>query len=66
MRDDPRVHLANQENLTNALRVALLILPEQFTLETLFLTIAGLSYHGTLFFAVNDRHSVVRCVDAPV
>ncbi|KAJ6256282.1 hypothetical protein Dda_8779 [Drechslerella dactyloides] len=46
LRDDARVRLANQANLLSALRVALLLLPEQFTEEQLYHTIAGISYMG--------------------
>ncbi|KAK6515701.1 Mitochondrial translocator assembly and maintenance protein 41 [Arthrobotrys megalospora] len=46
LRDDARVRLANQANLLSALRVALLLLPEQFTEQQLYHTIAGISYLG--------------------
>ncbi|KAF3928549.1 hypothetical protein ABW21_db0207061 [Orbilia brochopaga] len=46
LRDDSKVRLANQANLLSALRVALLLLPEQFTEEQLYHTIAGISYMG--------------------
>ncbi|EPS35474.1 hypothetical protein H072_11154 [Dactylellina haptotyla CBS 200.50] len=46
LRDDARVRLANQANLLSALRVALLLLPEQFTEQQLYHTIAGISYMG--------------------
>jgi mitochondrial translocator assembly and maintenance protein 41 len=46
LRDEPRVRLANQVNLVSALRVALLLLPEEFTEFDLYSTVAGLSYIG--------------------
>lgn len=46
LRDHPRVRVANQVNLLSALRVALLMLPDQFTEHELYTTIAGLSYMG--------------------
>ncbi len=45
---DPRVASAQIVNLTNALSLSLLQLPEQFNDESLFITIAGLSYRGKL------------------
>jgi mitochondrial translocator assembly and maintenance protein 41 len=46
LRDDPRVRLAQQINLISAVRVALLMLPEQFTERELFTAIASISYMG--------------------
>jgi len=46
LRDNPSVRLANQVNLISAVRVALLLLPENFTEHELYSTIAGLSYRG--------------------
>lgn len=46
LRDHPRVRVANQINLLSALRVALLLLPAEFTEQQLYTTIAGLSYMG--------------------
>ncbi len=46
LRDDPRVRLANQVNLLSALRTALLLLPQKFTEQDLYNTIAGISYLG--------------------
>ncbi|EAU39255.1 conserved hypothetical protein [Aspergillus terreus NIH2624] len=48
LRDHPKVRLANQMNLLSAVRVALLLLPEQFTEFQLYSTIAGISYMGDL------------------
>jgi len=46
IKDDARVRLTQQVNLTSALRAALLTLPESFTETQLFERIAGLSYMG--------------------
>lgn len=46
LRDNPSVRLANQVNLISAVRVALLLLPEEFTEQELYSTIAGISYKG--------------------
>ncbi|KAL4895792.1 mitochondrial matrix Mmp37-domain-containing protein [Aspergillus ambiguus] len=48
LRDHPRVRLANQMNLLSAVRVALLLLPHEFTEFQLYSTIAGISYMGDL------------------
>ena len=48
LRDHPSVRLANQVNLLSALRVALLLLPPEFTEQELYNTIAGISYMGDL------------------
>lgn len=46
IRPDARVLLANQINLVSALRVALLMLPEEFTEVELWEQVAGISYAG--------------------
>lgn len=48
LRDHPKVRLANQMNLLSAVRVALLLLPPEFTEHELYSTIAGISYMGDL------------------
>lgn len=48
LRDHPRVRLANQINLLSAVRVALLLLPAEFSEFELYTTIAGISYMGDL------------------
>lgn len=48
LRDHPQVRLANQMNLLSAVRVALLLLPEEFTEFELYSTIAGMSYMGDI------------------
>ncbi|KAJ3041989.1 Mitochondrial translocator assembly and maintenance protein 41 [Rhizophlyctis rosea] len=44
IREDARITIAARKNLRSAVRTALLLLPNQFTEEELFLTVAGLSY----------------------
>ncbi|KAI9331206.1 mitochondrial matrix Mmp37-domain-containing protein [Obelidium mucronatum] len=46
LRGDSRVKLSNDQNLLNALRVALLLLPQNFTEKQLYTTIVQLSYLG--------------------
>jgi len=46
IKDDARVRLTQQVNLTSAVRAALLTLPEEFTETELFERIAGISYTG--------------------
>lgn len=60
MRDDARVRLANQVNLTEAVRVALLTLPENFSDEELFERIAGISYTGDFRMIVGENPNKVR------
>lgn len=58
LRDDPVIRLANQTNLISAVRVALLMLPEQFTERELHMAIAGISYLGDprmRFWAENPK-----------
>ena len=48
IKDDARVRLTQQVNLTSAIRAALLTLPEEFTETELFERIAGFSYAGDM------------------
>lgn len=65
LRDDARVKLANKQNLYNAVRTALCLLPQEFSEEDLFLTIAGLSYHGDPRMAFFENpHKVFNIVHA--
>lgn len=65
LRDNPRVRLANQVNLISALRTALLLLPESFTEQQLFATIANISYLGDLrmAFPTEDPKKVSNIVN---
>ncbi|KAI9206532.1 mitochondrial matrix Mmp37 [Polychytrium aggregatum] len=60
LREDARVQLANQTNLENAVRVALLLLPSEFTEEELFIAIAGLSYRGDFRMQVGENPHKIR------
>lgn len=60
LRDDSRVRLANQVNLTEAVRVALLTLPENFTEEELYNRIAGISYKGDFRMIVGENPNKVQ------
>ncbi|EWC46131.1 hypothetical protein DRE_04705 [Drechslerella stenobrocha 248] len=64
LRDDTRVRLANQANLLSALRVALLLLPEEFTEQQLYHTIAGISYMGDprMNLPTENPHKVANIV----
>ena len=46
IKDDARVRLTQQVNLTSAVRAALLTLPSEFSEKELFERIAGISYTG--------------------
>lgn len=60
LKDNPRVRLANQVNHASAVRTALLMLPEQFTPEQLFMTVAGLSYTGDPRMAMAENPDKVK------
>jgi len=64
IKDDPRVRLAQQVNLTSAIRAALLTLPEQFTETELFERVAGTSYAGDIrmLLPVENRNKVGNIV----
>ncbi|KKK26540.1 hypothetical protein ARAM_005559 [Aspergillus rambellii] len=66
LRDHPKVRLANQMNLLSAVRVALLLLPAEFTEFQLYSTIASLSYMGDLRMAlpVEDPRKVNNIVSS--
>ncbi|KAJ3238713.1 Mitochondrial translocator assembly and maintenance protein 41 [Chytriomyces hyalinus] len=67
LRGDSRVKLSNDENLANAVRVALLLLPPQFSEYQLYTTIVGLSYLGDfrMIFGENPK-KVENIVNAQV
>ena len=60
LRDDARVRLANQVNLTEAVRVALLTLPEKFSESELFERIAGISYTGDFRMIVGENPNKIQ------
>lgn len=64
IKDDPRVRLAQQVNLTSAIRAALLTLPEKFTETELFERIASTSYDGDIrmLLPVENRNKVGNIV----
>ncbi|KAJ3315360.1 Mitochondrial translocator assembly and maintenance protein 41 [Blyttiomyces sp. JEL0837] len=66
LRGDSRVKLANDVNLTNAMRVALLCLPGEFSEEELFKVIVGLSYQGDFRMSVGGEnpHKIHNIVSA--
>ncbi|KAI1931804.1 Mitochondrial translocator assembly and maintenance protein 41 [Ophidiomyces ophidiicola] len=64
LRDHPKVRLANQMNLLSAVRVALLLLPPDFTESQLYSTIAGISYRGDprMTFGSEDPKKITNIV----
>ena len=55
IKDDARVRLAQQVNLTSALRTALLLLPPQFSQQELYEKITSLSYSGDPRMTVGEN-----------
>ncbi len=53
--DKKTFDLALQTNLKNALHTALLLMPEQFTLEELFVCITSLSYSGDFRMVIGEN-----------
>ena len=64
IKDDARVRLTQQVNLTSAVRTALLTLPETFTQRELFARIAAFSYAGDVRMALpgENRAKVTNIV----
>lgn len=65
IKDDARVRLTQQVNLTSALRTALLMLPSQFAPRDLFMSIASISYMGDprMVLPAENRNKVKNVVD---
>ncbi|OZJ05103.1 hypothetical protein BZG36_01358 [Bifiguratus adelaidae] len=64
LRDDARVRLANQVNLTSALRVALLRQGDSFTEEELWDGIVGISYRGDFRMHVGENPNKIKNIIA--
>jgi translocator assembly and maintenance protein 41 len=64
IKDDARVRLTQQVNLTSAVRAVLLTLPEEFSENQLFEGIAGISYSGDprMMLPAEDRGKVGNIV----
>lgn len=64
IKDDARVRLTQQVNLTSAVRAALLTLPEEFTEDELFERIAGISYSGDprMVLPAENRSKIINIV----
>ncbi|KAK2739667.1 Mitochondrial translocator assembly and maintenance protein 41 [Myotisia sp. PD_48] len=56
LRDHPKVRLANQVNLLSAVRVALLLMPPDFTEKELYQKIAAISYMGDPRMALGSEN----------
>ncbi|KAF7299578.1 Kinesin-like protein [Mycena chlorophos] len=64
IKDDARVRLTQQVNLTSAVRAALLTLPAEFSETQLFERIAGISYLGDprMFLPAENRNKIANMV----
>lgn len=64
IKDDARVRLTQQVNLTSAVRAALLTLPDEFSETQLFERIAGISYSGDprMWLPAENRGKVTNMV----
>lgn len=64
IKDDARVRLTQQVNLTSALRAALLTLPPEFSETELFENITAISYNGDprMFLPAENRSKIANIV----
>jgi translocator assembly and maintenance protein 41 len=60
VRDDEEVAAANEENLCNALRLALLSLPHKFERHRLWLTLTSLSYTGDFRMRFGENKNKIQ------
>ena len=58
---DQELHLALRMNLTSALHTALLLLPDRFTEDQLYMTLASVSYMGDFRITVDEDRNKVSC-----
>lgn len=59
LKDDPHVKIANQINRSHAIRASLLMLPEKFDIEELFMALVGISYMGDFRMAFGENPNKV-------
>lgn len=60
LRDEPRIRLANQVNLSSAVRASMLLLPETFSEEDLYREITSLSYRGDFRMQVGENPNKIK------